>query len=448
MLSLSAYLLPLAILCQWVMALPPAVQISPNLKVGNPASVFDHTDAYPMPNAGNISAHDPNILEHDNTFYMFKGGVHIPYYKATDLSGPWEKVGTVLSKDSIIPDRQNATRPWAPTTVEYKGKFYCFYSLSQAGSQKSAIGVASTEDIAKGSWTDHGSLIVTGNDNQGSPYNLTNAIDPSFVVDQKTKTPYLNYGSYWHNLWQVELEDDLLSVKHDTNTTIEVTQKKGKDNKKNQVKGIENLKATQLTFMPNRKDRPEEGSWMSFHGGYYYMWFSQGKCCDFEKGFPKKGDEYHIRVGRSKNVSGPFKDKKDNDLRNGGGTTVYASNHGLTYAPGGLGVLPGNDQRRDVLYYHFCKLTHLQRISIQTLTFSPVDTRVGFKHAQAQLGWNYLEYDNGWPVASKDGNNDKKSSNKQATATATTATTATAKDKATQTNGSPKETASPKKNSQ
>ncbi|BCR88148.1 arabinan endo-1,5-alpha-L-arabinosidase [Aspergillus chevalieri] len=436
MLSFFTYLLPLAILCQWVMALPPAVQISPNLKVGNLASVFDHTDKYPMPNAGNITAHDPNILEHDNTFYMFKGGVHIPYYKATDLSGPWKEVGTVLSKDSIIPDRPNATRPWAPTTVEYKGKFYCFYSLSQAGSRKSAIGVASTEDITKGSWTDHGSLVVTGNDNQGSPYNVTNAIDPSFIVDQKTKTPYLNYGSYWHNLWQVELEDDLLSVKYNTNTTIEVSKKKGKndknnknDNKKNQVKGIENLKATQLTFMPNRDNRPEEGSWMSFHDGYYYMWFSQGKCCDFENGFPKKGDEYHIRVGRSKNISGPFEDKDGNDLRKGGGTTVYASNHGLTYAPGGLGVLPGNGQRRDVLYYHY------------------LDTRVGFKHAQAQLGWNYLDYDNGWPVASKNGNNDKKSGNKQATATAkattviTKATTSTAK--ATQTNGSSKATATP-----
>lgn len=66
------------------------------------------------------------------------------------------------------------------------------------------------------------------------------------------------------------------------------------------------------------------------------------------------GYRYHIRVGRSKNISGPFEDKKGNDLRNGGGTTVYASNHGLTYAPGGLGVLPGNDQRRDVIYYHYC----------------------------------------------------------------------------------------------
>lgn len=44
---------------------------------------------------------------------------------------------------------------------------------------------------------------------------------------------------------------------------------------------------------------------------------------------------------------------------------------------------------------------------MKKLTFYLVDTTIGFKHAQAQLGWNYLEYDNGWPVASKNGNNDK-----------------------------------------
>lgn len=340
MVSFSAYLLPLAVLCHWVVALPPIVQMHPNLKVGNLASIFDYTDAYPMPNAGNVTSHDPNILEHKNAFYMFKGGVHIPIFKATDMSGPWKQIGTVLDKPSIIPDRENATRPWAPTTVEYKGKFYCFYSVSQAGSRHSGIGVASTDDVEKGSWTDHGTLVLTGEKNEGSPYNVTNAIDPSFVVDHKTGAPYLNYGSYWHNLWQVPLEDDLLSVKGDTTVHVEAAHKtkneqknqdkndksekndnddsKDKDNKKNgpkknqhnkrdesgnkqqdnsddqdkkQTKPVENLHATQLTYMPNAKDKPQEGSWMNFHDGYYYLWFSHGKCCDFENRFPKKGQE-------------------------------------------------------------------------------------------------------------------------------------------------------------
>lgn len=369
MVCFSTYLLPLATLsCHLVAALPPAVQTLPNMKVGNLASIFDQSDKYPLPNKGNLPAHDPNILEVNNAFYLFKGGVHVPIFKASDLSGPWKQIGTVLEKDSIIPNRNNATRPWAPTTVEWKGKFYCFYSLSQAGSQKSAIGIASTDDVEKGSWKDHGALVITGNENNGSPYNLTNAIDPSFIVDQKTKTPYLNYGSYWHNLWQVPLEDDLLSVKGDTKVSLEKHlqgqnngkgkgkgekkhgkndknqhEKKnapvnksendkpendkpendkpsnkpegkpeGKDNHKgnqhqkqnqgkknhdndkkpNKKEGVQNLEATQLSFMPGQKNKPEEGSWISFKDGYYYLWFSQGKCCNFEKdGFPKKGEE-------------------------------------------------------------------------------------------------------------------------------------------------------------
>lgn len=338
MVCFSTYLLPLATLsCHLVAALPPAVQTLPNMKVGNLASVFDQTDKYPLPNKGNVPAHDPNILEVNNSFYLFKGGVHVPIFKATDLSGPWKQIGTVLEEDSIIPNRKNATRPWAPTTVEWKGKFYCFYSLSQAGSRTSAIGVASTDDVEKGSWKDHGALVTTGNKNEGSPYNLTNAIDPSFIVDQKTKTPYLNYGSYWNNLWQIPLEDDLLSVKGNTKVSLENTQKhpngqgngKGKgekknapankpenkpegkgnhkgnqhqqdqgkknndnDKKPNKKQGVQNLEATQLSFLPGQKHKPEEGSWISFKDGYYYLWFSQGKCCNFEKdGFPKKGNE-------------------------------------------------------------------------------------------------------------------------------------------------------------
>lgn len=63
---------------------------------------------------------------------------------------------------------------------------------------------------------------------------------------------------------------------------------------------------------------------------------------------------YSIRVGRSVNTKGPFVDMDGHRLTNGGGTTVYGSNHGVVYAPGGLGVLAGNSSRRDILYFHYC----------------------------------------------------------------------------------------------
>ena len=64
---------------------------------------------------------------------------------------------------------------------------------------------------------------------------------------------------------------------------------------------------------------------------------------------------YSIRVGRSKNVRGPFVDKHGKNLLKDGGTIVYDSNHGVVYAPGGVGVLSGNSTVRDILYFHYCK---------------------------------------------------------------------------------------------
>jgi arabinan endo-1,5-alpha-L-arabinosidase len=73
---------------------------------------------------------------------------------------------------------------------------------------------------------------------------------------------------------------------------------------------------------------------------------------------------YHIRVGRSKSITGPFVDKSGKKLLDGHGETVYGSNNGNVYAPGGVGVLPGNGKRGDVLYHHFCEFPHiLMRLS-------------------------------------------------------------------------------------
>ncbi|KAJ5864804.1 uncharacterized protein N7529_006720 [Penicillium soppii] len=319
--------------------------------------VYDTTNRVPLPNEGHLQVHDPNIILSNDHYYLFKGGINIPIFKSTNMSGPWEKIGTVLDGDSII-DKGNRSRPWAPTIIEKNGTFYCYYTLSRPGSRNSAIGVATTTALGS-TWTDHGLLINTGS-GPGSdvyPYTITNAIDASFIFDQGSGQAYLNYGSFWHNIWQVPLSDDLLSVKDAAKPD-----------------------AVQLTFVPHETVRPEEGSWMSYHDDYYYAWFSHGKCCKFESGFPKRGAEYSIRVGRSKDVRGPFADKKGDLLLDGGGTIVYASNHGAVYAPGGIGVLPGNDSTPDILYYHY------------------LNTSIGFLDTQAQLGWNYLEYKDGWPV--------------------------------------------------
>lgn len=210
---------------------------------------FSDTTEYPLPNLGNIPVHDPNIITHNSTYYLFKGGIHLPYFKAANISGPWSRVGTVLDGDSII-DKQNRTRPWAPTTIHHNGSFYCFYTISHQGRRDSAIGIASTPDIEKPHWTDHGALISTENGPLSHlyPYRLSNAIDPAFIADQKTGSPYLIYGSFWHGIFQLPLEDDFLSVR-DTH----------------------HPDAAHLAYVPRHRVKPEEGAFMSFRDPYYYL---------------------------------------------------------------------------------------------------------------------------------------------------------------------------------
>ena len=245
---------------------------------GNP---FKTTTSFPIPHRGNVQAHDPNILFVNNTYYLFHGGEHISVNRATNLSGPWTAGGTVLSRDSVIRKPGNSS-PWAPTVVEYNSIFYCYYCLSTLGEQNSAIGVATTKNLEYDTernssfWEDHGVVIETGGGplSKVFPFNESNAIDPAFVLDVNSHKPYLVYGSYWTDIWQVPLRKDALSVEHPFHPD-----------------------AAQLAFKPLKnetKAKPLEGSFMYFKDPYYYLWFTNGQCCGFDRGFPPDGHEYVI----------------------------------------------------------------------------------------------------------------------------------------------------------
>lgn len=230
-----------------------AVVGSPSLSSKETSSTSSKSDQYPLPNQSNVSDHDPNIFEYNDSFYVFHGGVDIPISKASSLDGPWTDVGTVLDGPSII-DKENRTLPWAPTTIQHNGSFYCFYTISTLGTRNSAIGVATTDSLDNGKWTDHGALINSGSGNLSNiyPYNESNAIDASVIVDNATGKAYLNYGSSWHGIFQVPLAADLLSVEDP-----------------------EHPHAINLAYEPTG-NKPLEGPWISFRDPYYYLWISHG----------------------------------------------------------------------------------------------------------------------------------------------------------------------------
>ncbi|GMF11444.1 unnamed protein product [Phytophthora lilii] len=211
-------------------------------------------------------------------------------------------------------------RDWqAPDVQKVGNMYYLYYAVSTFSSQKSAIGLAQSKTMEAGTWTDIGSVNVTSDGSK-----RYNAIDPNLF--QVGGQYYLNFGSSWQGLFQDKMKPT------PTQSTGEV--------------------ANQLSFTSNHEVM--EAAYEFSYNGYYYLFYSLGSCCGYNKNRPAKGKEYRILVCRSKSPTSGFVDKNGNDCRKNGGTVVLAS-HDWVYGPGGQGVY--NDPKYGpVLYYHYGKL--------------------------------------------------------------------------------------------
>ncbi|OCH91227.1 glycoside hydrolase family 43 protein [Obba rivulosa] len=305
----------------------------------------------PLPVEGDFFfVHDPSLVQRqsDGKYFLFtthdKGGI----ITADNLAGPWTVVGSILPNNSSI---QLAGRDdiWAPDVSLHGDTYYAYYAVSTFGSQDSAIGLATSASMDPGTWTDHGQVFgsTTGD--------LYNAIDPNLSIDESGR-PVLTFGSFWDDLFQVNLADDLRTV---INTPEHVS-------------------------FNSTPPQPEEGAFLWKHDDFYYLFFSSGTCCGFNaSALPAPGDEYKVFVGRSESAHGPFLDANGVDLRSSGGTLVLAS-HGNIYAPGGQGIFIDQSagSEREVFVYHYV----------------PVDSPDPYSDTYASLGLNGIEWSSGWPA--------------------------------------------------
>ncbi|KAL4974764.1 Arabinan endo-1,5-alpha-L-arabinosidase B [Aspergillus desertorum] len=341
---------------------------------------------FPSAHGTDLRTHDPSIIKVGSTFYSYSVGPRIIIHQASSLDGPWTEMGTVLSGDSII-EKGDRRAPWAANTVYINGRYYCYYSVSNAGCRDSAIGVASSAFPGPGAWTDHGLIIQSGTGARSDvfPLNQSNTIDPNVFVDVDGSA-YLNFGSFWTGLWQVPLEEDLVTVRGWQEGGLDAAHLAAEPGKVWRSK-LANSKAKAVSTGSSSASpicgdptggHPIEGGFLAYHAPYYYMWFSWGRCCEFkDPAMRLNGKEYRIRVGRSISARGPFVDKQGIDLVDGGGETVYGSN-GDVFAPGGQGIL--TDEVGDILYYHY------------------LNSSISYDFGDARLGYNHLEYVDGWPV--------------------------------------------------
>ncbi|KAM5354969.1 hypothetical protein ACJ41O_001615 [Fusarium nematophilum] len=290
------------------------------------------------------NAHDPAIIRRsDGTYFRFSTGGRIAIHTAPAITGPWTYKGALLPSGSSIdlPGNQDL---WAPDVIQVGNLYYVYYTVSTFGSQNSAIGLARSSSMDAGSWTDLGSTGIRSDSSK--PYN---AIDANLFRDGSTWRMY--FGSWWKGLYTVAMKDTPTAV-------------------------ASGAGSSQVIYEP--VTTAIEAPYMYKNGNYYYMFYSKGKCCGFDKDRPAAGQEYKIMVCRSTSATGGFVDKSGKACNNGGGTVVLES-HGFVYGPGGQGVYndPANGP---ILYYHY------------------VDTRIGYADGQKLFGWNTIDFSSGWPV--------------------------------------------------
>ncbi len=146
---------------------------------------------------GTMNTHDPSVYKDGNWYYTFSTDVKvagaptpgIQIRKSKDLIN-WQWVGRAFSQ---IPLKAwiwtKADTMWAPDVTKIGDTYYLYYAVSQFGTNKSFIGVATSKSI-EGPWEDKGEVYKT------QPGDEPNAIDPNITRDAKGNL-WMAYGSFF-----------------------------------------------------------------------------------------------------------------------------------------------------------------------------------------------------------------------------------------------------------
>ncbi len=244
--------------------------------------------------------HDPVMAKDGDTYYIYATGMGIQQMVSQD-----RKIWTVLRTPvmTVIPGWTTDSVPgfgnhvWAPDVIQWHGRWWMAYSCSTFGKNGSAIGLLSSRSLSSNMWKDEG-CIVTSREKRDN----WNAIDPNFVIDDTTDTPWLVWGSFWDGIQLARLD-----------STMHIAQG---------VKPRTVARRYDPSFKPTEPNPTSrfagtnaiEAPFIFKHGGYYYLFVSWDYCCRGAK------SNYRVAVGRSKSVEGPYLDRSGKDMANGGGT--------------------------------------------------------------------------------------------------------------------------------
>jgi arabinan endo-1,5-alpha-L-arabinosidase len=299
--------------------------------------------------ARQVSVHDPVMAKEGKAYYLFSTGPGITFYSSANMRD-WKEEGRVFSGEPVWAKKAAPTfndHIWAPDIAFHNGKYYLYYSVSGFGKNTSGIGVTTNSTLnprAPGyKWEDQGMVLqsVPGRDNW-------NAIDPN-IIEDADGTAWMSFGSFWSGIKLVKLDAGRTRLA-EPQVWHSIAQR------------------ARPAFTPDEQAAPGEieGPHILRKGDYYYLFVSWGLCC-------KKADStYHVVVGRSKQVSGPYLDRKGKDMNQGGGSLVIEGNarwkgvgHNSAYTMGGKDVI--------VMHAYETADNYLQKLKILDIKWDKED---------------------------------------------------------------------------
>jgi len=303
--------------------------------------------------------HDPCMAEEDGFYVLFGTGRGVPMRRSRDLV-TWERAGRVFEAPPAWAEEIVCRRPpgrrrddlWAPAIVRMNGRWHLYCAASIFGKNDSRIGLATNATLepshANYRWTDEGVVIESrpGRDD-------FNAIDAE-VVFGDDDVPWLLFGSFFSGIKAGRLDA---------------------------ATGKLAESPPMLRTIARRPDEHAiENAAVIRREGWWYLFASFDICC--------RGVEstYNVRVGRSRDLLGPYVDRDGRPMLDGGGTTILEGD-GTVRGPGGASVFVEDGRRgaaevgRVLLVHHFYDAT-----------------RGGFAALQVRP----LEWDaEGWPSVGK-----------------------------------------------
>jgi arabinan endo-1,5-alpha-L-arabinosidase len=312
-----------------------------------PAAEPDETALAILAAAGkrDVRVHDPStIVKEGDTYWFFGTGRGVNSYRSGDLV-EWERGPAVFPE---LPDWITDVAPsqrghfWAPDIIHQNGRYLLYYSVSAFGRNTSAIALATTPALDPESpdhaWKDEGIVIRSREDDN------FNAIDPAITRDAEGRL-WMSFGSFWSGIKLIELDP---------------------------VTGHRIAPDSPMHALAYKREI--EAPAIHRHDGYYYLFVNWGICC---RGV---NSTYNIRVGRGRDITGPYLDRDGSDMREGGGS-LFLETDGPFIGPGHVGIF--EEEGRHWLGLHFYDGTNRGR---PTLALRP-------------LSWG----DDGWPVAGEAG---------------------------------------------